>query len=260
MKKLKNLMLMFILVPCMFLLGACGGSEDVDYEAMFDYRANVNVGGNYSQTVTLDDFATYLSNNQAKKMNMAEYHYTASLPMETDTYYVNGLVKTANTQRDYEMALRVSINEGQTSGEVGAYYQYRKGGVEYYNVNTTSNVETFKSNLKEDGSLEGTLPTGLDSLFIKVFSIGDLFEMMDISADSEISATNGLVQTTKVKIRTAQGSAEQIMFLVFEANELVGVRYVLTQGTSSAYIDMQKTNMNITFPEFDEKFEELEVK
>ena len=238
MKRIKNLILAFVLLPCVLLLGACGGDT-------LKTEAQLNTKGTYSDA-TVADYQNIVGTDDSavnEKTNIKGYRLTIKTESAdgSSSAIVNGIVDLENN----ELAIR-SVMKGEELGvkvDVESELYYTNGYAYVYanGMGTTAKYKMqldVKDNLDGNNDLIASYSEMLNTLFTEIHSKID---------DEEVvvkSYTKG--STNKFEI-TAD---DYVYYVVFEDNQLVGVTSSYSTEYATINYVLVAYDKAIDFPSF----------
>lgn len=247
MKKIKNILLALILVPCMFLLTACGD----DVEKQFKETASINTEGTYTET-TKTELNNYLgvANNQVvenEKTTLKGYRITGSIVSEEASIEYNGIVSFGETFADTKMAIKMNMAiEGQQIQSEA----YVKDSVMYMH----SEMQGMEMKYKMPFLTGEEMDEAIDDE-IGLASIEDILE--EIIANDDVTVKvfiDGATTKYEIKENMVAGALESglVTYLVFENDVLQGIQYTLEVESEVINITIQNYEGKISYPSFDD--------
>lgn len=239
MKRLRNLMLALIMVPCVLLLTACGGSDP------FAETASVNTEGNYT-TTTKAELNEYLGTTagyvENEKTVMDGYRITITGEEEGVSLEANGVFLFGETFADTQIALKsVSTYEGQEGGA----YIYIVDGVMYMSMEAPGTSVKYKMPLEGD-DFENVNETFMGDTPNVAQLIEGIVENDDITVRVAVEGSTKKYEITALN----EFEEEVITYLVFENDVLQGVSVEMEIEGINALVAIQPYSGSIDFPSF----------
>ena len=243
-KFFKTLMMCLVIIPCVFVLAACGGDPN---------QVKVNTSGNYKESSMQAFNETIVAAEDAEQLEFNAYRMSYKMSM-----------KQGGETVDMVMHATIMLGEG---GDVLMYASISGNGekLEYYvgeeYVYMNMDTEGTKMNYKmpKTGDFEESL--GAAQMALEMGSVQSLLdEIAGVSGEVTVkSAVKGT--TTKYQVSFEAEGAEATVWFVFENGTLTGIKSVQDAGDQGeAEMQMERfTGTSIAMPKWTEKSVEMAI-
>lgn len=252
-KGLKVLALGALALP-LGLLSACGGQLD------FNSSLNVNNAGAYSAS-SQEELTTYVEtetdSEPAVSTDLFSYRLVMDMRSDEATQKATAIIQ-GDAQGNVEFASKITASlPGEDGGNINISMYYPGGDNYYADVNLAYRGEMADMNINGQFSfaLEGTASIpGVSPDYIFMYA-----EMADVeSLINSLAGSNATVSKAerdnkvnfKVEIEATQYMPASTYYVMFEDNDLVGVR-VEVGGDEGGTISIEKYDGDIEYPNFD---------
>ncbi len=243
-KFFKTLMMCLVIIPCVFVLAACGGDPN---------QVKVNTSGNYKESSMQAFNETIVAAEEAEQLEFNAYRLSMKTTTKQGGKQVEGVMHaTVMFGEDGELLMYASISG---NGEKLEYYV----GEEYVYMNMDTEGTKMNYKMPKGDNFESSL--GEAGVVLQMGSVQELLdEIAGVSSEINVKAATKDA-TTKYQLSFEAEGTEVTVWFVFENGALTGIKNTQNAGEQGKMeLQMERfAGTSIAMPKWTEKSVLMEI-